>query len=362
MTNTETSVSDLDTPALWLDLDILERNIDHLKEHFGRAGVGWRPHIKGVKVSAIAQMAVRAGAIGVTSAKVSEAEVMVRGGIPSVLIANQIVTDRKIRRLAALQNEAEVMAAADDANVVSLTGRLASEAEVSIPLLVDVNTGMNRSGVRPGREVVSLAQLIDSTPGVEFRGVMAWEGHAVDIPNPDAKEAEIRRSVGELIRSADMCRQSGLPVKIVSGGGSGTYKIMPREKGVTEIQAGGAMFSDASYPLWGVETQPALFVRSTVTSRPAPDIVVFDAGFKALPAWAGAPYPLGLEHVASVAPSAEHGVVRLSCANTDVRVGQAFDFVVGYCDSTVFLHDVLYGVRIGRVQHAWPVEGRGKLL
>ncbi len=356
-----TSITDIDTPALWVDLDVMEQNIAHLRQHFHRAGIAWRPHVKGIKIPAIARMAVEAGAIGVTSAKVSEAEVMVQGGIRSVLVANQIVTTPKIRRLAALQRQSEVMAVVDDAEVVRHTGRIGTEAGVDIPLLVDVNTGMDRTGVTPGEEAVELAHLIAITPGVKFRGVMAYEGHAIEIEDPQAKTAEIQRSVRELTRTAAMCRDAGLAVDIVSGGGSGTYKVMPFQEGVTEIQAGGAIFSDEAYPTWDVETTPALFVRTTVTSRPAPNRIVFDAGWKALPAWARTPRPLGIDHVVSVVPSAEHGIVTLAKDNQAIRIGQAFDFIVGYNDSTVFLHDTLIGVRNGIIETQWPILGRGRL-
>ncbi len=361
MYQTGIPLTHIDTPALWVDLDVMERNIAHLSQHFAQAGVAWRPHIKGIKIPAIARMAMDAGAIGVTSAKISEAEVMVHGGIPSVLVANQIVTAAKIRRLAALQRQAEVIAVVDDPEVVRCTGRIGTEIGAAIPLLVDVNTGMDRTGVKPGQAAVTLAQQIAATPGVTFRGVMAYEGHAIDIEDPHAKAVEIRRAVGELTCTAALCRDAGLHVDIVSGGGSGTYKVMPFQPGVTEIQAGGAIFSDEAYPAWGVETEPALFVRTTVTSRPMPDRIVFDAGWKALPAWARTPRPLDLSHVISVVPSAEHGVVTLSEPNADIRIGQAFDFVVGYHDSTVFLHDTLVGVRQGRVEALWSIQGRGKL-
>ncbi len=356
-----TPIAIIDTPVLWVDLDVMDRNIAHLAQHFNQAGIAWRPHVKGIKVPAIAQMAIQAGAIGVTCAKVSEAEVMVNGGIRSVLVANQIVTTPKIQRLAALQRQSEVMAVVDDADVVHHTGRIGIETGVAIPLLVDINTGMNRTGVTPGPEAVTLAHLVDTTPGVTFQGVMAYEGHALEIPETEARIREIRRAVGELTRTAALCRDAGLTVAIVSGGGSGTYKVMPFQAGVTEIQAGGAIFTDETYPTWGVETEPALFVRTTVTSRPTSNRIVFDAGWKALPTWAQDPRPLGIDHVTSVAASAEHGIVTLAQDNPRPRIGEAYDFVVGYNDSTVCLHDTLLGIRQGCIEAVWPIQGRGKL-
>lgn len=355
------TLAEIDTPALWVDLDTMERNIAELVQHFQSAHVGWRPHIKGIKIPAIARKAINAGALGVTCAKVSEAEVMVDGGIDSVLLANQIVTDIKIRRLATLQDRAEVMAVVDCVDAVHRMARIGRELRTPLPVLVDLNTGMNRTGIEPGGKAVNLARLVQGTPGLRLRGLMAYEGHAIEIEETEAKNREIRRAVNELVRTATMCRERGLRIDIVSGGGSGTYKVMPFQDGVTECQAGGAIFSDMAYPTWDVDTHPALFVRSTVTSRPFPHQVVFDAGWKALPAWARSPSPLGIDHVEAFVPSAEHGTVTLSRADESIRIGQAFDFVVGYNDSTVFLHDVLYGVRDGVVEEQWRIEGRGKL-
>jgi D-serine deaminase-like pyridoxal phosphate-dependent protein len=193
-------------------------------------------------------------------------------------------------------------------------------------------------------------------------GLMAWEGHTVACADPKIKQQEVNKAIGLLAESAALCRQAGLPVSIISGGGSGTYKLTPFLPGVTEVQAGGAIFSDITYRSWGVETEPCLFVRSTVVSRPTADRIIFDAGFKALPAWLGrTPQPVGLSGVKSTVMSAEHGIVTLETPNTEIKVGAAFDFIVGYTDMTLFLHDYLYGLRDGSVEVIWPISGRGKI-
>ena len=209
---------------------------------------------------------------------------------------------------------------------------------------------------------MALARLAHQTPGVCFRGLMAWEGHAVAIADPTLKRTEVEKAVGLLTATADQCRAADLPVDIVSCGGSGTYKITAFLPGVTEIQAGGAIFCDMTYQSWGVDTSPALFVRSTVVSRPAADRIIFDAGFKTLPAWISrTPTPVDLPGFESFRTSAEHGTVTLAAPNDSIKVGDAFDFIVGYGDSTVFLHDNLYGLRDEVVEVVWPILGRGKL-
>lgn len=352
----------LDTPALWVELDLLEKNIASLAALFKEAGIQWRPHIKGVKVPAIAHKLIKAGAIGVTCAKLGEAEVMAAAGIEDILIANQVVGPQKIARLVNLRGQADVKVVVDDPANVAALGAAAQAKGVVLGVLVEVNTGMNRAGVLPGQPAVALSRQIHETPGLRYLGLMAWEGHTLVHEDANQKQHEIEKAVGLLAETAALCRQADLPVTIISGGGSGTYKISPFIPGLTEIQAGGAIFSDLTYQKWGVETEQALFVRSTVVSRPTPDRLIFDAGFKSLPAWFGrAPQPPALAAFKDFKASAEHGIVTLTTPDTSIRVGDAFDFVPGYTDMTLFLHDHLYGVRKGVVEVVWEIQGRGKI-
>jgi D-serine deaminase-like pyridoxal phosphate-dependent protein len=353
--------TELDTPALWVDLELMERNIASLAGHFRQVGVNWRPHTKGIKVPAIAHKAIAAGAIGVTCAKLGEAEVMAAAGIQDILIANQIVGSRKITRLVNLRRHADVKVAVDHPANVAELGAAASEKDVELGILVELNVGMDRAGVSPGAPAVELAHIVHQTRGLRFMGLMAWEGHAAVLDDPGSKRRAIEEAIGLLTDTAEGCREAGLPVEIVSCGGSMTYQFTSRLPGITEIQAGGAIFGDVIYRGSGVKTEPSLFVRSTVTSRPAPDRIIFDFGFKALPVWHATPEPIGLSGVKSIMTSAEHGYVILEAPNSRVKVGDVFDFMVGYGDSTVFLHDQLYGVRAGSVEAVWPIEGRGKV-
>ncbi len=347
--------ADLDTPALWVDLDTLERNIAELARHFAAAQVQWRPHIKGVRVPAIAHKAIAAGAIGVTCATIREAEAMADSGLRDILIANEMVGERKLSRLARLRSIADVKVIADNPDNVRELSAAARRQGVRIGVLIDVNTGMNRTGLPPGPAVVDLAHAIDQSEGLRFLGLMTWEGHTLVIPEPAARAQATRGAIEQLLAMAEDCREAGLPVSIVSGGGSGTYKTTPFIPGMTEIQAGGAIFCDVIYQSWGVETTPCLFVQTIVSSRPAPDRIVVDAGFKTLPVWHAQPRAVNLETVKSHASSAEHGVITLERANERVKVGDMLDFVVGYTDSAIILHRKLYGIRQGLVEVEWDV-------
>lgn len=352
---------DLDTPSLWVDLDKMENNIATLAAHFRSAGVDWRPHTKGIKVPAIAHKAVAAGAIGVTCAKLGEAEIMVAAGIRDILVANQVVGPRKIARLVNLVRQADVKVAVESAVNIAEIGRMATERGVEVGVLVELNTGMERAGVLPGAPAVEMSRIAHQTPGVRYQGVMAWEGHTSLIEDREEKRRTIEEVVGLLLDSAEQCRQAGLPAEIVSAGGSNTYHVTPFIKGITEIQAGGAIFNDVTYRSRHVETVPSIFVRATVTSRPAPHRIILDVGFKSLPNWYRDPEPIGLSGVEQVKMSAEHGQLFLESPNNSVQVGDAFDFIVGYTDCTLFLYNEIYGVRDGVVEAVWPIQGRGML-
>ncbi len=354
--------TELDTPVLWVDLDRLEQNIATLSQHFKNAGVQWRPHTKGMKIPALAHKLLAAGAIGITCAKLSEAEVMVAAGIKNILIANQITGKHKLPRLANLCRQADVKVTVDHPRNVAALGTAATTYGAEIGVLVELNCGMERAGVQPGEAVLTLARLITQTPGLRFRGLMTWEGHTLDLSDPVQKRQAIEQSIGLITSSAELCRRNGIPVEIVSCGGSGTYQITPFLPGVTEIQAGGAVFCDVTYQSWGVALQPALFVQTTVTSRPNPRRIICDAGFKSMPGYEGQPVPVGLDQkVQKVISSAEHGALELASPNETLEVGDLLDFVVGYGDGTVYLHDVMVGVRNGLVECVWPILGRGKL-
>jgi D-serine deaminase-like pyridoxal phosphate-dependent protein len=355
------SLAALDTPLLWTDLARLERNINELAAHFRGAGVQWRPHTKGIKTPAIAHKLLAAGAIGVTCAKLGEAEVMAAAGISDILIANQIVGPHKITRLVHLCRTTDIKVVVDDAQVVTAIGEAAAAIGVTVGLLIEVNTGMDRAGVLPGAPTVALARHIAATTGVRLAGLMTWEGHTLSEPDPERKRSQIQAAIGQIAASAEACRNEGLAIDIVSAGGSGTYQITPFLPGVTEIEAGGAIFCDVTYQNWGITLEPALFVRSMVTSRPTPTRIICDAGFKTLPRGYASPVAVGIDHVVQIAFSAEHGIITLAQPNDSIAVGDTFDFVVGYGDATVFLHEQLYGIRHGVVEAVWPILGRGKL-
>ena len=355
------SVDELETPALLVDLDVLEGNIRRMAGTFREAGVGWRPHTKAIKIPALAHRLLAAGAHGITCAKLAEAEVMAQAGIRDILITGPVVGRRKVARLALLALQADPIATVDCTEHVDALDEAARTYGSRVRVVIEVDIGMHRCGVQPGEPVVALAREIHERRGLRFAGLMAWEGHALRVTPIEEKRRVVEASVGLLLDSAHRCREAELPVEIVSCGGTGTYPLSAAVGGITEVEAGGGIYGDLVYRSYGIDHPQAMTVLATVISRPTPTRVVTDAGFKSLGTAHTLPQAKGLEGVTSVKFSAEHGTAELEQPNESPRVGDRLEWYVGYTDSTVFLHDVLYGVRGGIVEVAWPILGRGKL-
>ncbi len=354
---------DLDTPALLVDLDVMDRNIQRMaRTIIQEAGVRWRPHTKAMKTPALAHILLKAGASGITCAKLGEAEIMAAGGIRDILIANQIVGPQKITRLVNLCCHADVMVIVDNEKNIEALDRAAREKGVRLRVLVEVNVGMDRAGVQPGGPVLYLARKIVTCEGLRFAGVQTWESHALRITDPDEKQRVVADGLRKLTDSAQMCRDAGIPVDIVSCGGTGTYWISAFQPGITEIEAGGGIFCDIRYKTaFGVDHEYALTVQATVTSRPTPTRIICDAGKKTMSSDGEVPEPIGIPNVASVGLSAEHGKIELTGPAGAPHLGDKFEFIAGYSDTTIFLHNELYGIRNGLVETVWPLLGRGRL-
>ncbi|MGE3268620.1 MAG: DSD1 family PLP-dependent enzyme [Chloroflexota bacterium] len=355
-------ITDLDTPALLVDLDVLESNIARMAGLFKEHGVGWRPHTKAIKIPAIAYKLLAAGAHGVTVAKLSEAEIMAAAGIRDILITGPVVGARKAARLAMLTKSADPIGVVDCITHIDMLDKAALEYGVTIRVVIEVDLGLKRCGVQPGEASVALAKEVHSRKGLRFVGMMAWEGHALRIEDQDEKRATVEEAVTKLLDTARLCREAGLPVEIISCGGTGTYPFSAAVHGVTEIEAGGGVYGDLVYRnAFKIDHPMAMSVLATVISRPIPTRIVTDSGFKSLSTQNMLPQPKGIEHVTGVRMSAEHGSIDLDTPNTEVKVGDKVEWAVGYTDATVVLHETMYGHRNGIVEVAWPIVGRGKL-
>ena len=358
-----THKQDIDTPALLVDLDIMDRNIAEMASCMNGNGVTWRPHSKCHKTPAIVHRQIAAGAIGVTCAKLGEAEVMAAGGVRDILVANPLGTPQKARRLAALRCQADPVAVVDCTEGADLLGAAAVEAGVTIRVIPELDIGMDRVGVDPGEPTLDLARKIDRTKGLSFAGVMGYEGHLLGIPDQEEKKDAIHKALKLLTDTADLVLKDGLPVDIVTAGATGSFRISSAFPGITEIQAGGGTFMDRLYAdrfqVAGLEF--ALTVLTSVSSRRRPGRAVVDAGFKTMSVGHGLPTPIGAEGVEVKSLSAEHGLLNLTGDAQKLKIGDKVEFIPGYSDSTMVLHNELVGIRNDRVEVVWKMEGRGKL-
>jgi D-serine deaminase-like pyridoxal phosphate-dependent protein len=354
-------VDELDTPALLIDLDAFERNLALMSREIAAAGVAWRPHAKGHKCPTIAHIEIAAGAIGVTCAKLGEAEVMAANGVRDILVANQVVGPIKARRLAALCAHADVIVAVDGIENAKELSAAACAHGTRPRVIVELNVGMDRAGVLPGEPAVALSSQIAALDGLRYVGLMGYEGHGMEVADPAARATTITTAVRSLVETAEACRAAGLPVEIVSASGTGTYRSAVSITGITEVQAGGGLFGDAVYRDLGVPVDPALILLTQVVSRPTPNRIIVDAGRKTTDPGERPPAARGLDGVVSLGLSAEHGTFILDHATDRPRVGDRLELEIGYHDQTTHLHEFLYGVRNGVVETVWSVAARGRL-
>ena len=354
-------VAALDTPALVVDLDAMEANIRRIADECRAQGVHWRPHVKSHAAPGLAKLLVAAGAIGVTCAKLGEAEIMADAGIRGILLANQIVGASKVARLVELAGRTDLIVVVDSPENVEAIAAAARARGICVQVAIEVDLGMMRSGVPPGEPAVALARRTCALEGVSFVGFEGWEGHTAAIEDAVRKRSAVAQAVELLTRTAALCRSGGIGVKVVSCGGTATFPMTARIAGVTEIQAGGGIFGDLRCrEEFQVDFAPALMLVSTVISRPSPTRIVCDVGNKSLNPYPIAPRPAELSNVVSVRLSAEHATLQLAEANARPVIGDRVAFVVGYSDNTILLHDDLYGVRGGIVEVAWEVGARSK--
>lgn len=349
-----------DAPFLALDLDAFERNVGHLADTIVvQGGKRWRPHTKAIRSPGIALRLQAAGAHGVTCATVWEAQTMVDAGIRDVLIASQVVAPSALRKLAELNHTARVIAAIDAPVHIDLLRSAAAAAGVVIPVVIEVDIGLQRAGVASGLAALALARTLVSDPHLHFCGVMAWEGQTTRVLGSAAKEAAIRASVTLLTDTARHCTQAGIPVEIVSCGGTGTYTVTSGLEGVTELQAGGGVFGDLRYRHeFHMPLEPALTLVATVLSRPSPRRIVCDAGWKYHGYHPTQSQPLHLPCDARLAYSAEHLTLDCDADVAGFAVADRIEFAVGYADSTVFMHREIVAMRNRTIEDVLPLPAR----
>jgi D-serine deaminase-like pyridoxal phosphate-dependent protein len=344
-----------DTPVVTIDLDIMEANIRRLQAFLDAYGIANRPHIKTHKIPAIAKQQIAAGAKGITCQKLGEAAVMLDAGITDILVTYNILGEAKLRRLRDLAGRrgAKVMVACDNAPVAQALSGAFSDAATPLPVIVECDTGTGRMGTQTPAETVELAQLIARLPGLRFEGLMTY-------PITDDTAKFIEATLAKLERA-------GLPVRVVSTGGTPAYPRAHEVPGVTEHRAGTYVFNDRATVHRGVATwnDCAMRIRVTVVSRPTPARAIIDAGSKTLSSdllgMTGHGHIVEYPNAVIQRLNEEHGIVDLTECPSTPAVGEIVTVIPNHTCVVTNLHDALVGIRKGRVETVWPVAARGTI-
>ena len=360
---------ELDTPALCVDLDKMEKNISLMQAALKQNGLPSRPHSKTHKCAAIAKYQLATGSIGICCAKLSEAEAMAANGIDKILMTTSNPSKNKIKRAMALRkaHPAFIQAVDEEQNARDLS-EAAKAAGVVADVVIDVAVG-TRSGIPPGDGAVALAQLVDKLPSLKLRGILSYDGGVQHAKGFAARKERALKAIEPNVATFEAMKKSGLNLEIFSGGGTGTYNIMHAVPGFTDVQVGSYLFMDMQYLAIGSERggevfddfAPSLTVLTTVLNNRFPGRLTTDAGAKALTLntpTAGVIGEPGMEYNAG---SDEFGVIRFtSPPSKEYKIGDLLEVIVPHCDPVVNEFDQIYGIRKDKVEVVWPITGRGK--
>jgi D-serine deaminase-like pyridoxal phosphate-dependent protein len=356
----------VDTPALLVDAESFDRNLAMMAALAARGGIALRPHAKSHKTPVVAQRQIAAGAVGICCAKLGEAEVMVSGGVADVLITTPVVGRHKLERLARCAHLARMAVVVDSPANLAAVAEAIESAGTSLDVLIEVDVGQNRCGVRSAQEAIALADIAARCPRLTLRGLQGYNGAIQGVPVRATRHDAASASLDILREVAETLRTRGHDVKTLTGGGTGTIAIDIALGGLTESQAGSYIYMDSSYRRLDWEDgapipfATSLSVLSTVISRPTRDLAVLDAGWKALSSDAGVP---SLAHPWAEEVSFggdEHLKVRLNADGRALRVGDRVAIIPSHCDTTVNLYDHFVLMRDDRVEQVWPILGRGR--
>ncbi|MEX0883588.1 MAG: alanine racemase [Cyclobacteriaceae bacterium] len=358
---------ELDTPALCLDLDRLESNLNAVHIPLRGTGVGVRPHVKTHKCPALAKMQMEAGAVGICAAKLTEAEVMLQNGIKDVLMTGVNVTPSKIKKAMAIKKEYPgfIQAVDNPKNAQDLQDA-AKEAGIVADVVVDLDV-IRRSGTIPGQPALALAQMVDQFPNLRFRGILAYDGGVQHVMGFKARKQQALKTFEPVMETYEMMDKAGLNMEIFSGGGTGTYDMMSEIPGFTDVQVGSYLFMDAQYmAIGGAKNEkvfddfaPSLTVMTTIINTNHPNRLITDSGAKSLTINKPSGIVVGEPDFQYNAGSDEYGTITFENASKSYKVGDPLEVIVPHCDPVVNLYNQMYGIRKGKVESVIPILARG---
>lgn len=359
---------ELDTPALCVDLDVLEANIASMQARLAAKGLGARPHAKTHKSADIARKQLAAGALGLCTSKVSEAEALMAAGITKICMTTTNPSRSKIARAVALSRKsADFIHAVDEASNARDLDDAAKAAGVVANVVIDVAVG-TRSGIPAGDDAIALAETIARLPHLRLRGMLSYDGGAQHITGFATRRSTALANIEANVRVFEALKKKGLPTEIFSGGGTGTYNIQHEVPGFSDVQVGSYVFMDMQYLAIGNAAGTPVYddfgrslsVLTTVLNNRFPGRLTTDAGAKALTLNVPRAGVIGEPDMDYNAGSDEFGVITVKQARKTYQIGDKLELIVPHCDPVVNLYDQMYGIRKDRVEAIWAVTARGK--
>ncbi|MGO8814424.1 MAG: alanine racemase [Terriglobia bacterium] len=359
---------ELSTPALTIDLETLERNLDSMASSCRKQGVGLRPHTKTHKTPEVSRMQLDHGALGLTVAKVGEAEVMAEAGLDDILIAYPILGAEKLRRLVTLARGRRIIVSLDSPAAAQELSRAASEQGATVGVLVEFDVGVRRCGLEPGPQCVELASKIAGMPGLKFRGLMTFFGNVWG--SKEERRAEAQVVAGKVEQALAAFREAGLEVEIVSGGSTPSAEFAELIPGLTEIRPGTYVYNDMNTFYQGAcqLKDCAARVVVTVVSTAVPGRAIIDAGSKTLSSdLLGSGPKSGHGHVVEapdvpiIKLNEEHGYLDITRSAHKFYVGEVLTVIPNHVCTCVNMHDEGFTLRNGTVVGSWRVAARGKI-
>jgi len=356
--------AELPTPALLIDLDILESNIAKMSAHAKAAGIKLRPHAKSHKCPEIAKRQIAAGAVGVCAATISEAEALANAGISGLLITSPMAGRDKTARLVKLMHlQPDTMSVVDNALHAQQLSEAAVLAGVTLNVLLDIDPGMHRTGIPAGEGAVALSELIMRLPRLRLRGLQCYSGITAHVIGYEARRAHSLQALTPALDLFAELRKRGLPLEIMTGGSTGTYNIDSEFPGMTELQVGSYVFMDIEYRDIGgkggavyQDFHHSLTVLATVVSKSHDGLATVDAGLKAFATDRPfGPEPKGINGVTYRFGGDEHGILTLQQPSQEIQLGEKLEFLVPHCDPNVNLYDYVFGIRGSLVEAVWPI-------
>jgi D-serine deaminase-like pyridoxal phosphate-dependent protein len=361
-------ISELETPAVVVDIDVMERNLSHVADYCRTHQLLLRPHTKTHKIPELAKRQIASGATGITVAKLGEAEVMLDAGIDDILIAYPIVGPEKTAHLARIAERAKVSVSVDSIDAASGISEAATRQGTKIGILIEMDVGFERCGLSHERDLVNLADQITALPALEFKGLMFFPGHFSVEPDERVK---LRTHVNDFLeRTIAAFEKGGVPLSIVSGGSTPTAYEGGYFYGVNEVRPGTYIFNDRNTVAVSAASLSdcALSVVVTVVSTAVPGHAVVDGGSKTFSydrfqGGDGRGFGIVKEDPAAEVErfSEEHGHLNVSRSERSYRVGDRLSIIPNHVCTTVNMHDEIYGVRGEQVEEVWRVAGRGKV-